>query len=482
MKHSLYIAAIMLLVLILSQGYWLYNIYNAEKYKTQEVLEELFEEAIKQEMSKRMVSNKPKDPNNPKRIIRRASDMTPEERAKLKGDTIIWPQIKNRNLKDNYADLLAQRMQVPVWSQGHIARMDNYADLLAQRMQDGLRNANRPLKPNVLDSLFNKTLTDHNLQAISYIEISDSTRQTVNTVGKKFNLSFYKFQTEKLPIGTQGLQYVQAFVKLPLSDIVQRKLLAFIVSCLIILTSASCLYYLLRTIRKAHAQLRDREIAVHSAIHDLKSPLNTAYASMDLIASLENEPMKVNILNTGKTQIKQLIEIIESMLSLLKTADGKESARKSPIDIKSFIEQTYQAIARLYPNKIPLFKLEKSEDFPDMIEADTVRLERCLRNLLENALKYSNDDVRITVTLTMKNNHYRIAIKDTGWGIPKKAQKKLGQQFFRVKQADKPAQPGYGLGLSSVMLMAKEMGGSLTFQSEEGVGSTFFINLPAENS
>ena len=63
MKHSLYIAAIMLLVLILSQGYWLYNIYNAEKYKTQEVLEELFEETIKQEMSKRMVSNKPKDPN-----------------------------------------------------------------------------------------------------------------------------------------------------------------------------------------------------------------------------------------------------------------------------------------------------------------------------------------------------------------------------------------------------------------------------------
>lgn len=111
MKHSLYIAAIMLLVLILSQGYWLYNIYNAEKYKTQEVLEELFEEAIKQEMSKRMVSNKPKDPNNPKRIIRRANDMTPEERAKLKGDTITLSQIKNRNLKDNYADLLTQRMQ-----------------------------------------------------------------------------------------------------------------------------------------------------------------------------------------------------------------------------------------------------------------------------------------------------------------------------------------------------------------------------------
>lgn len=445
----------MLLVLTLSQGYWLYNIYNAEKYKTQEVLEELFEEAIKQEMSKRMVRNKPKDPNNPRRIIRRASDMAPEERAKLKGDTITIPQIKNRNLKDNYADLLSQRMQ------------------------DGLHNAKKPLKPNVLDSLFNKALQIHNLQAISYIEISDSTRQAVRTVGKRFNLSFYTFQTEMLPIGTQGLQYVQAFVKLPLSGIFQRMLLAFIVSCLIILTAAGCLYYLLKTIRKAHSRLREREMAVHSAIHDLKSPLNMAYASMDFIASLEKEPMKVKILNTGKTQIKQLIEIIESMLSLLKTADGKEIAQRSPIEIKSFIEQTYQAIARLYPNKKPLFMLEKSKDFPDVIQADTVRLERCLRNLLENALKYSNDDVRITVALTMHNNHYRIAIKDTGWGIPKKAQKKLGQQFFRVKQTDKPARPGYGLGLSSVKLLAKEMGGSMTFQSEEGVGSTFFINFPA---
>ena len=458
MKHSLYIATIMLLVLTLSQGYWLYNIYNTEKYKTQEVLEELFEEAIKQEMSKRMVSNKPKDPNSPKRIIRRASDMTPEERAKLKGDTITIPQIKNRNLKDNYADLLTQRIQ------------------------DGLRNANKPLKPKALDSLFNKTLTDHNLQAISYIEVSDSTRQTAYTVGKKFNCSFYKFQTERLPIGTQGLQYVQAFVKLPLSGIFQRMFLAFIVSCLIILTSAGCLYYLLRTIRKAHSQLRDREIAVHSAIHDLKAPLNTAYASMDFIASQEKEPMKANILHIGKTQIRQLIEIIESMLSLLKTADGKELSKKSLIEIEPFIEQTYQEIAKLYPEKKNLFKLEKSENFPDSIQADAIRLERCLRNLLENALKYSDNDVRITVTLTMKNNHYRIAIKDTGWGIPKKAQKKLGQQFFRVKQADKPAQPGYGLGLSSVMLMAKEMGGSLTFQSEKNVGSTFFINLPAENS
>lgn len=457
MKRPTLIAITTLLALLFSLGYWLHTIYNVENNKLQEIVSDQFRAAIKLEMSGRMSKKKHKDPNNPKWFIKSASDMTPEERNKLKEDTITWSQVEQRNLEGNTADLLFQRMQ------------------------DGLRNSDKPLRPTVLDSLFKNLLAKQNINATTQVVVYDSTRQIVSTTGKPFKRSLYKFQTEVLPIGTQGLQYVQGYVKAS-SRITEIMLYSLTVSCLILIFSTGCLYYLLRTIRKAHAQLRDREIAVHSAIHDLKSPLNTAYASMDFIASLEKEPMKVNILNTGKNQIKQLIEIIESMLSLLKTADGKASVRRSPIEIKSFIEQTYQAIVRLYPNKNPLFMLEKSEDFPDMIQADTVRMERCLRNLLENALKYSDDDVRITVTLTRQSDHFRIAIKDSGWGIPKKAQKKLGQQFFRVKQADKPAQPGYGLGLSSVMLMAKEMGGSLTFKSEEGVGSTFFINLPAENS
>lgn len=457
MKRPTLIAITTLLALLFSLGYWLHTIYNVENNKLQEIVSDQFRAAIKLEMSGRMSKKKHKDPNNPKWFIKSASDMTPEERNKLKGDTITWSQVEQRNLEGNTADLLFQRMQ------------------------DGLRNSDKPLRPTVLDSLFKNLLAKQNINATTQVVVYDSTRQIVSTTGKPFKRSLYKFQTEVLPIGTQGLQYVQGYVKAS-SRITEIMLYSLTVSCLILIFSTGCLYYLLRTIRKAHAQLRDREIAVHSAIHDLKSPLNTAYASMDFIASLEKEPMKVNILNTGKNQIKQLIEIIESMLSLLKTADGKASVRRSPIEIKSFIEQTYQAIVRLYPNKNPLFMLEKSEDFPDMIQADTVRMERCLRNLLENALKYSDDDVRITVTLTRQSDHFRIAIKDSGWEIPKKAQKKLGQQFFRVKQADKPAQPGYGLGLSSVMLMAKEMGGSLTFKSEEGVGSTFFINLPAENS
>ncbi len=69
-------------------------------------------------------------------------------------------------------------------------------------------------------------------------------------------------------------------------------------------------------------------------------------------------------------------------------------------------------------------------------------------------------------------------IQDTGWGIPQKAQKKLGKQFYRVQIEGKKVHPDHGLGLCSVKQLVKEMDGSVTFRSTEGFGSIFIITLP----
>ena len=66
----------------------------------------------------------------------------------------------------------------------------------------------------------------------------------------------------------------------------------------------------------------------------------------------------------------------------------------------------------------------------------------------------------------------------TGWGIPQKAQKKLGKQFYRVQIEGKKVHPDHGLGLCSVKQLVKEMDGSVTFRSTEGFGSIFIITLP----
>ena len=131
----------------------------------------------------------------------------------------------------------------------------------------------------------------------------------------------------------------------------------------------------------------------------------------------------------------------------------------------------------MFPGKKYRFELDNPTSIR-YIHTDPIRLERCLRNLLENALKYSDDNVKITVSLSKHDNRFSIAIQDTGWGIPIKAQKKLGKQFYRVQATGKEVQPGYGLGLCSVKQLVKEMDGSFTFRSTEGTGSVFVITLP----
>lgn len=456
MKRPLIVAIITLLALLLSQGYWLYNVYQADRSDMKAIVESRFETAIKLEMSARMTKKSFKNPNNAKWIIKSADEMTSEERARLKGDTITLSEAKERGLKGNFVDMMSQRIQ------------------------DGLYNANRPLKLTVVDSIYKKLLSQQQLKASVQTVMYDSSRQPIHIIGSSKKWMFDRFETKMIPIGTRGLQYVRAYVTLPPSKIIKDLFYSLAITFLILMLSSASLFYFIKAIGKAHARLRERELSVHSAIHDLKAPLNTAYASIDFIAIQEKDPVKANVLNMGKSQIKRLTEIIESMLSLLKTSDGKQIINKTPIDIKPFIERSYQTTAQQYPDKHCVFQIKQTEDFPEVVNVDSLRLERCLGNLMENALKYSDDKVQITVVLSINNGWIQISVKDTGWGISKKDLKKIGRPFFRINHSDKPKLPGYGLGLSSVNLLVKEMKGVMSIQSKEGEGSAFCINLPIQ--
>ena len=101
-----------------------------------------------------------------------------------------------------------------------------------------------------------------------------------------------------------------------------------------------------------------------------------------------------------------------------------------------------------------------------------------MRNLIENALSYSDTNVHITIRIETDRKGWRLSVIDTGWGIPHKAIRRLGQQFFRVNPQGKPHVSGYGLGLSSVNLLMKELGGQIQVESQENKGSTFTLSFP----
>ena len=100
-----------------------------------------------------------------------------------------------------------------------------------------------------------------------------------------------------------------------------------------------------------------------------------------------------------------------------------------------------------------------------------------MRNLLENAIKYSDDNVVIKLDISVIENHIQFTVEDNGWGIPRKYRRKIYRHFFRSPEAEK-TQRGYGVGLSQVKQIVEKHGGTIELQSQEGVGSIFTFTLP----
>lgn len=451
MKKTLLIPILGMFALLVSQGYGLNNLYKECNAKNLQVIEELLSLSIDEETTSRVIG-KTEDPNNPRLIIRKASDMTPEERKKLKGDTIYLKKAEKAGIGNSFSKIFAQRMQ------------DN---LLTKY----------PLDIEAVDSVFGNKLKTHGIDATFQIIFYDKEHKVINSTKDSISLGSNCIVTKSKPIGTLGLLSVQAKVKLAPYHVFHNMLTALLVSCLIVSIIFGCLYYQLVVIRRTRQQLEAREAAVHSAVHDLKSPLNTVFTILDFTEQKETDTAMLQFLQDSKTKVRRLCETIESMLSMLRhTTASKQS---SEIDLPEMIEQIHSGLELLYKNKKHTYKLNYQLPSSTIyIGMDSVNLERCLRNLMENALKYSDDGVVITVSVSQSKEQIQLSVKDTGWGIPLKEQKKVGTQFYRVKQTNKPAQPGYGIGLSSVKQIVEERSGKFTFQSREEEGSEFFINLP----
>lgn len=454
MNRTTIIAIISLFALLLSQGYWLHTIYTDFKEKEQLVFNNLFEAAINNEVGIRF-SDEPKDPDNLSYTFKKASDMSPEEIDSLNaiaGDTVNLDEAMQANIGTSLTEVVTQYMQ----------------DMLM---------TTKPIHIEMMDTLFYNALAEKHIQPAFSISLYDQNYKEIKQVDHGFEKDKPYLLTRLKPIGTKGLLYVQAKVALPPYVIFQKMLYAFLVSLFIICIMFYCVAYQLVVIRRTRRQLKEREESVYSAIHDLKKPLNGVFGLLDFMQGEAKDNSILQIFKNGKKQIRKLTETIESMLGDLKEEYQRVILNKTEVDLPEMIEQIEKELRPSFQKKNYIFEIANPGQI-QTIYTDAVRLERCLRNLIENALKYSDPDVIVKVIISSTEKGISLAIQDNGWGIPEKEKKRIGKQFFRVKHTGKPSQEGYGIGLNSVKRLVRELGGKFRFESREGIGSTFFIILP----
>jgi two-component system phosphate regulon sensor histidine kinase PhoR len=217
---------------------------------------------------------------------------------------------------------------------------------------------------------------------------------------------------------------------------------------------------------------------VATVSHDLRSPLTLmrGYATMlEMVGELnEQQQGYVKKIISG---VENMSRLVSNLLDLgrIDLGVGLQVENVSVLDI---IERVSSALQLQAAQKNIVLSVELSKDMPNTVEADQALLHQAVYNLTENALKYTPENGRVTISTLSKPGYLIFAIKDSGIGIAPDDLPRLFEKFYRGKQREARAQHGSGLGLAIVHSIATNHGGKIWVDSAVGKGSTFYLQIP----
>lgn len=348
-------------------------------------------------------------------------------------------------------------------------------EIVDQLMQDLLLKSGFPLNLNTLDSLWraSDSIVHHPHQFLLY----DKDTVMISSVGD-LESHTPDYVSQLHPIGTKGLQYLQIKADIPMSHFLRHQLWTLALSACMMLLVLLCLFFQLTAIRRKEALLRKREMTINGTIHDLKSPLNSVITMMGWLKQTTPDKETKEMLETSKAGVRRLISNIEALLMTARMDRHQVVLNKSLIDVPEMAEGVKKELSCLYPVKPHTICIINELPAGLQVMADGMYIENVIRNLMENALKYSDAGVRIEVSLSIVNERLRVSVKDNGWGIAPCHQRKLFTQFYRVPRSEEQQQKGYGIGLAQSKYIINEHGGEIMVKSAEGEGSTFTFMIP----
>jgi len=220
-----------------------------------------------------------------------------------------------------------------------------------------------------------------------------------------------------------------------------------------------------------------RQFAADAA-HELRTPLTImrGEAEVALRAKARSPEAYRDALESTIRECDRLIHIITQLLLLSQADAGAVHVERAPFRLDTLLQElaeTFQVLA-----EDAQLTLEVQALPPVTVNGDRVRLHELFANLLDNAVKYTPPGGRVTLNVSLEPEEVRVAITDSGIGIPEDQQEKIFQRFYRVDVSRSRDTGGTGLGLSIARWIAHAHGGRIEVRSTVGAGSTFTVVLP----
>ena len=238
-----------------------------------------------------------------------------------------------------------------------------------------------------------------------------------------------------------------------------------------------------KAIKDANAAYKTQSEFLANMSHEIRTPINGILGMLQL--TLMADDLQADYrdnLTTAKNCADTLLRLINDILDISKLEAGKYNLREENFDIKAIIEETVAAQIPIANGKGLGLDCTFGSNIPKLVRGDGQRIQQVLNCMLSNAIKFTNEGgVRVKVACLddgMDKVKLRIAVADSGIGISDEDKNKLFIRFSQVDSSDTRKYGGSGLGLVITKQIVELMGGNITVQSKEGLGSTFIVEVP----
>lgn len=447
LNRALTFSTIAILFLLGLQAMWLFRIIDNEKNEYLNQSESMLKEAINGELNNRL---------------------------------------QNINKRKNFRVVLANNFDEGENSNQNVQSLnisDNNQSVTKVTLEEALQEIYKNINPLNLDTLaafFSKSLEEAQKSTgftLKYISPDTTKSVTVDAGRSNFMLFNPSFELN-VPLTVSKDLIIAASIYYPRSvfkgDLLIILILSFIVTVFILFS----IVMQTRMLYKQVSLAKVKENITHFLTHELRSPLQSSITNLEVGEMAEGQNSKY-FLGKAKEQLYFLNGLIEKILDINKFEKRQAPLNRTRFNINEAIEPHIVRHSVDSVKKVEITSMVREDSI--FVSGDKLHITNAIGNLIDNAIKYSNDPVIIKVNAWEEGGTFKISVEDNGIGIPQDEQSKVFEKFYRVSKREHSQKgKGFGLGLTYVMWVVKAHKGKVELESEVGKGSKFTLSIKNE--
>ncbi|PWK77633.1 phospho-acceptor domain-containing protein [Mucilaginibacter oryzae] len=318
-------------------------------------------------------------------------------------------------------------------------------------------------------SPFNLTVTEGSTQP----KTPTSSYSETNEYDYRYNAFLLFNQHNFHPI------FLRAVFHQPQYAVIKGMLLTLTCSILLIALTIYCFYYIINTLNRQKRLAELKDDFINNMTHELKTPIATMTVAIEGLQKFNgsNDPDKTQrYLQTSRNELNRLNELVTKALNVATFENNEIILVKEKIEIDTLINEII-ATEKLKADKEALITYTNKNNIR-YITADQLHFRNVITNLIDNAIKYSNEPANIQIILQQIGDKLQLSVKDQGIGIPPAHINHIFDKFHRVPTGNIHHVKGTGLGLSYVKYIVEAHKGSVTIKSEVNAGTEFIVTIP----